>query len=373
MRLPRTLSRQLLREVTLYSILGLAAIMVVLLGRNALRYADDAFSSGATGPELATIAGCLVATLSTYAIPVAFLFGVLLATSRMAADVEITAMRACGIGMRMLLVPVLALSAAIGAATAILLVEVEPSARRELRVVLKSMAARGSMIEPGTFRRFGERVFFAKRRDAERGFAGVFVSDRSNPERSVVIFAESGRLDLDERDGGLTLHLVRGDVHVEPPLGDERASRRISFATFDVAFDTGDLFGAELTRLRPREMTQAQLRAALASGGAVPGGGSARDATAYALQLHRRAALPCAPVLFALVGVPLGLRPLFGGRAFGAIVCALLAFVYYALLTFAGYLAQEGLVAPAAALWLPNAAFGAAAIALLLRGRGVKA
>ena len=187
MRLPRTLSGQLVREVTLYSILGLAAIMVVLVSRNALRYVDDLIASGATGPEIATIAGCLVATLSTYAIPVAFLFGVLLATSRMAADAEITAMRACGIGMRMLLVPVLALSAAIGAATAILLVEVEPSARRELRIVLRSMAARGSMIEPGRFRRFGERVFFAKRRDAERGFAGVFVSDRSDPERFAVL------------------------------------------------------------------------------------------------------------------------------------------------------------------------------------------
>ena len=373
MRLPRTLSGQLVREVTLYSVLGLAAIMVVLVGRNALRYADDAFSSGATGAELATIAGCLVATLSTYAIPVAFLFGVLLATSRMAADTEITAMRACGVGLRTLLVPVLALSAAVGAATALLLVEVEPTARRELREVLKSMAARGSMIEPGTFRRFGERVFFAKRRDADRGFEGVVVSDRTDPEHSFVIFAEKGRLDLDERGGGLTLHLERGDVHVESPLGDERPNHRISFATFDVAFDAGDLFGAELTRLRPREMTQAQLRAALASSNTAPGDPLARDATAFALQLQRRAVLPFAPVLFALIGIPLGLRPVGGGRAFGAIVCALLAFTYYALLTFGGYLALEGLVAPALALWLPNAAFAAAATALLLGSRGVKA
>jgi lipopolysaccharide export system permease protein len=235
------------------------------------------------------------------------------------------------------------------------------------------MAARGSMIEPGTFRRFGERVFFAKRRDADRGFRGVIVSDRTDPERSFVIFAEEGRLDLDERDGELTLHLERGDVHVESPLGDERPAHRISFATFDVAFDAGDLFSAELTRLRPREMTQAQLRAALASGDAAPGEAPPLDATAIALQLERRAALPFAPVLFALIGVPLGLRPVGGGRAFGAIVCALLAFAYYALLTFGGYLALEGLVAPAPALWLPNAAFAVAATALLLRGRGIVA
>src|SRR5262249_10546802 len=121
--------------------------------------------------------------------------------------------------------------------------------------------------------------------------------------------------------------------------------------------------------LRAREMPLAELREMvdrIASGDTEP----LRDKpTAYAANLERRYALPAAPALFALVGVPLGMQRKRGARSYGAILCALLAFGYYALQSLCESLATEKGFPPRIAMWLPNAAFAAAGIALLARTR----
>jgi lipopolysaccharide export system permease protein len=90
---------------------------------------------------------------------------------------------------------------------------------------------------------------------------------------------------------------------------------------------------------------------------------------AYQTQIHRRYAIPFAPVVFALLAVPLGLRRVRGARSAGALVCVALAFAYYALLSTAEFLGEETWVPPFLALWLPNVVFLAVAIPLLHRAR----
>ena len=51
------------------------------------------------------------------------------------------------------------------------------------------------------------------------------------------------------------------------------------------------------------------------------------------------------------------------------LLCIGLVFAYYALLSFGTFLAEQGTLPAAVALWIPNLAFGAMAIPLLLRAR----
>ena len=89
----------------------------------------------------------------------------------------------------------------------------------------------------------------------------------------------------------------------------------------------------------------------------------------YELQLQRRFALAAAPLVFAPVGVSLGLRRTRGAGSWGALVCAILVFAYYVLLSVGTQLARDGTLSPAAGLWLPNALFAVAGLALLARSR----
>ena len=129
-----TLYRYVAREIVLYSCLGFVAITAVLLGQNLVRRLDDLVFIGLSLPDLLAVVGCLMPVLTANAVPLAFLVGTLLAVRRIASDAELTAMRASGQGTACLLAPALVIGLAISALTAYLVIEVEPTARRELRM-----------------------------------------------------------------------------------------------------------------------------------------------------------------------------------------------------------------------------------------------
>ena len=367
MRRPRTLARYVTREVVLYTLLGLTSIGAILLLRNLGRALDELLGAGFEARDLWAVLRVIGTMLLLYALPVSFLFGVLLAIARMASDVEIVAMRACGIGVRDLAIPILALSLICSGLTFWLARDVEPAARREMRSLLTSLVARGAGLQPGRFRHFGDVLVYVDERGGDR-LHGIVVSDRSDPERPLIVFASEGRLALDER-GAVTLALERGDIHLDQSetLGSREV--RISFERFDYTLDLAELLGDDVRR-RPKELTWSDLRAAVARG---RNGAERKDLReepiAYELDLQRRLAAPLAPVLFGLIGLPIGMRRARGARAFGALWCAGIAFAYYGAQISFESLAEQGFLSAAAARWIPVAAFGVLAAVLLSRAR----
>ena len=218
MRLPRTLSAYALGEVLLYSSLGLLALTTLLVGRNLLRHLDELIRAGSPAAEIGIVVVCLATSLATYAVPVAFLFGVLLAIGRLAGDAEIIALQSCGMGLRCLVLPIAALGLAIAGLTAFLTFDVEHRAQRRLRLTVQMLAAEGRLIEPGQFRRVGERVLFVKERDDADQLRGVLIADRSKPDRPLLIFAERGETLWDQDLGTLHLELSDGSIHLDADI-----------------------------------------------------------------------------------------------------------------------------------------------------------
>lgn len=374
MRLPRILSRYVLREVAAYGLVGFLTFATILIAQNLLRRLEDLLAIGFDGHDFLVILGCFLAMFGAYAAPVAFLFGVLLAMGRLSSDSEVTAMQASGLGLRSLLTPVLALGLLISVATAWLLIDVEPFGRRQLRTLLEQVASRGGILEAGKFRGVGERMVFVTERDNDNNLRGVMISDRSDPARPYLVFAERGRFVFEPQTLIAHLQLEKGDVHLDDEKGDPKKHQRIAFEGLDYAFDVGVLLSESRATLKAREMPFSDLRALVrrfAAGENVEqiGGARLQQPITYQLELQRRISLPLAPILFALVGVPLGLRRARGARSWGALLCIAVVFAYYALLTLSQFLGGGGVLPPAIALWLPNAVFAALATGLLVRAR----
>jgi lipopolysaccharide export system permease protein len=148
MQLPRILSRYVLREVSVYGLVGFLAFATILVTQNLLRRLEDLLALGFTQHDFGVILACLGAMFGAYGAPVAFLFGVLLAMGRLSSDSEVTAMQASGLGLRALLQPVLALGIVVSLLTAWLLIEIEPAGRRQLRTLLEEVASRGGVLSP---------------------------------------------------------------------------------------------------------------------------------------------------------------------------------------------------------------------------------
>src|SRR5215475_11174531 len=95
----RILTRYILREITGAALIGIAVFTFVLFTRDLGRILELVVRASAPLPSVAEIFFFTVPVALTYTIPMGVLIGILIGLSRLAADSEITAMRATGIGI----------------------------------------------------------------------------------------------------------------------------------------------------------------------------------------------------------------------------------------------------------------------------------
>ena len=95
----RILTRYLLREVAAAGLIGAAVFTFVLFTRDLGRILELVVRIQSPLPSVAEIFFFTVPVALTYTIPMGVLIGILIGLSRLAADSEITAMRASGLGV----------------------------------------------------------------------------------------------------------------------------------------------------------------------------------------------------------------------------------------------------------------------------------
>ena len=95
----RILTRYILREVASHALIGIAVFTFVLFTRDLGRILELVVRNSAPLPSVAELFFFTVPVALIYTIPMGVLVGILIGLSRLAADSEITAMRASGIGV----------------------------------------------------------------------------------------------------------------------------------------------------------------------------------------------------------------------------------------------------------------------------------
>ncbi len=382
MRASPTLARSLIAEILLYAGLGSFAFIGLLLVLNLAHELEDLIAVGLAPADAWAVLRSLIPIVAGYAAPVGLLFGVLAAVGRASADLEVVAMRACGLGVGQLLVPTLATALLFSVLTALLLIRVEPQARLALRHTLRDVASRGAVLEPGRFRNVAGRVVYVDGRSADGELERVVISDRSVPGRPFVVFAERANFRFDPETATIHLELYSGNMIFDPadasPVAggvahNVGAVQRMDFEHFDYAFDASPILDVAAS-IRPRDLPMGELvrRMRLAREDALPPNIRRRNVHEYEVQFHRRFSLPMAPLLFAAIALPLAMRRARANRAWGVLACTAIVSVYYLVLTAGERLADRGALAAWLALWLPNLLFAGAAAALLWRARGAE-
>jgi lipopolysaccharide export system permease protein len=237
--------------------------------------------------------------------------------------------------------------------------------------LFKNIAARGAILEPGKFRYIGSRLFFIEDRDRSGELHGVMIVDESQPDRPYRIFAAHGRFRFMPESAEILLELTDGDLHLAPSPDDPTRYERIRFEEFAYRVNVGHILGGNFGPVRPKQMNVAELQAVLerAERGDPLRELDQRDPIEYALEIHRRRALPFAPLVFAGVGVPIALASEGRGRNSGLILCLIMALGYYALAALTEIAAREAWIGVGLASWTPNLLFGASAIVIALAHR----
>jgi len=368
MRATRTLSLYVMRETLVHCGLAFFVLTLVLLTQNLLRRLDELLLVGMTAADLRAVLVCVLPVVISYALPLAFLVGILLCVRRLGSDGELLGLRASGVGPTAFLMPQLVLGLFVSGLSAWLLIAVEHDSRRELVRIFKTVAARGAILEPGKFRPIGTRLVYVEDRERTGQLRGVMIVDQGPGARPYRVFADRGRFRFDDARSEILLDLSHGSIHLEPTPSAPTHYDRIRFERFSYRVDVGPILGADFGPVRPKQMDLEELRAVLAraEGGDPLHDLDQRDPLAYALELHRRRALPLAPLLFAGVGVPLALASEHRRGSLGLLICLVVALGYYALGSLAESMATTGWVGVGLASWLPNFLFAGLGLTMTL-------
>src|SRR5690348_15446495 len=102
----RILSRYILREVLWHALIGTGIFTFVLFMGRVGQILELVVRNSAPLPSVAQLIFLALPAALTVTIPMGVLVGILIGLSRLAADSEVTAMRASGFGLEIFLVPV---------------------------------------------------------------------------------------------------------------------------------------------------------------------------------------------------------------------------------------------------------------------------
>jgi lipopolysaccharide export LptBFGC system permease protein LptF len=366
MRGTHTIARYLAVETLLYTTLAFLAALPVILIPNVFDKLEEFAVVGVTASDVFAVLGWVLVMVGGYALPIAFVFGLMLAMGRLQGDGELTAMRSCGLGTATLVVPIAAVGLFFSIASAVVSIGLEHRAWRQIESIKRQILSRGAVIEPGRFARFGKRMILARDRVGENHFRNVMISDLTDETSPLLIFAESADYRFDAETGRLLLVLGRGDLRFESQRVGDFEEHRISFAEFAYSFPAPWLTGATWRKV-PRQLSFRELRLAGSRETRKP----FRDQLKYQrsryydAHLHRMLAVPLTPFLFALVGVPIALLGFVRSRSRGLLLAVGLLAAYYGPFVFGYDASRRGLVPSEIALWLPNALVLLAAIFLI--------
>ena len=361
----RIFTRYILREITGYALLGGVLFTFILFMRYLLPLMELTVRGVASPLDILRLIGYLLPGFFSFTIPMAVLVGILLGLSRLAADSEITAMRASGLGV-LSFVRIVSLFAIFfwiaGLANSLYLAPRAAQALLHYEDASKTSQATVA-IQPRVFYEdFKNYVLYAQ--DVIPGANGtaiwrhVFIADLTKPASPHIITANDATV-LSGGSQTLRLELANGSRH-DISLTDPGQYDITTFLTTELPMQTGQQ--EEDSHLSRRDtpmhaLGQRELWTLAHSPGAA--------ARPYLIELHYRFAFPTACLVLMLVGVPLGLSSKRGGKGAGFVATLGLVFIYYFLSSVGIALARQGKVSPGLGVWGANILFALAGLLLL--------
>ncbi|HLJ78997.1 MAG TPA: LPS export ABC transporter permease LptG [Acidobacteriaceae bacterium] len=357
----RILTRYILKEVVSHALLGGVIFTFVLFIRYLPALLELLVRNSASFGAVIRIVLFMMPDMFTVTIPMAVLVGILLGLSRLAADSEVTAMRASGVGVWSFVRIVGMIAAAAWAVSLANTMYFAPKATaamlREQNALVNAQAS--FEVQPRVFYEdFRNYVLYVQDVRAAQHAANwgqVFLADVSDPNAPKVITADRATVVTGPHQT-ITMRLRDGQEH-STVAGQPNDYTVSTFAQTDLPIQTT---GQEDVRLGKSDtpilaMNNAELLART----------HGKNALLYQIEFQKRLAYPAACLVLMLVGVPLGISSRRGGKSGGFVLTIALVFIYYFLSSTGTALARQGKIPAWAGVWEANILFGVCGVVLL--------
>lgn len=182
-----------------------------------------------------------LAWMLTLAVPMSVLVSTLMAFGSLSSNNEITIMKASGVSLTKLMIPVLIIS---GIVTYLMIRfnnDVLPEANHKARVLLQDISKTKPtfFLESGKFSDDigGAKIFVRKTFENSNELEGVYIYDYANPNNRNLITAEKGDIGFTNDFKNIVMNLQKGEIHQLNNLDYANKYRKVEFDKHRIILD----------------------------------------------------------------------------------------------------------------------------------------
>jgi lipopolysaccharide export system permease protein len=252
----------------------------------------------------------------SFTLPMAFLLSTIVSLGRLSSENEILALKANGINLRCLFIPISVVAVGIFVVSLLNTTFLQYKSGEAFRNTLVNIAKKGISIDDkeGVFNDAipGIVIYIDKVDAKNRDLYGIVISDERDEGVKQTISATKGAVNLDLETLDLSFVLENGSIHRWEKKNDIYRNLSFSNYVFSMNLDTVLPHNREL-RKKDSEMALSELRMAMTKAK------KSEDRYGYALEIYNKFSVPFSCVAFLLLTVPLGIKRKTEGK-FSAVV-----------------------------------------------------
>jgi LPS export ABC transporter permease LptF len=337
--------------------LALALLTFVMILGNLVKIADLVIRKGVDIYSVWKLFLFMMPYLITYTLPISALTAVLMALGRISSDNEIVAIRASGINLFHLVLPLLIVGIILSLVLVILNDRVIPYAHYATRKTLLEVGIKNptAALEPGVFiNSFQNYILFIYDIDQKKNkLTNVRIYEpqgEGKPTRTII--ARQGEFSSIPERNAIKLKLMDGTSD-EPNPENPANFYKLNFKTYFMTLNLNQLQDKGQIEKKPKDMTIQELLNEIEKLKK-----ENIDPAPLVTEINEKVALAFSCFVFMLLGSSLAIITRRREKSVNFGIAFLIVGVYYLLLIGSKGLSLQGYVNPTVAMWIPNIALG---------------
>lgn len=335
--------------------LGILTFLMAFVG-NLKKIADLVINKGLDLYTVLKLFAFMTPYIVTYALPVAVLVAVLMSLGRLSGDNEIVAIRASGINLFSLILPLLLVGIILSLGLVIFNDRAASYAHYAYRKTLREVGIKNptAALEEGVFiNSFQKYILFIYHVDQKKNKLGNvrIYEPRGEDKPTRTIVAKAGEFIAVPEKNAIKLKLIDGTSD-EPDPENPTNFYKLNFKTYFMNLSLSQGQDKDKIEKKSKEMTIQELRnevSKLRKEGI--------DTTPLIIAINTKLALAFSCFVFMLLAIPLAIITRRREKSINIGIAILVMVVYYPLFIGCEALGIQGNLNPIAAIWLPNIIF----------------
>jgi len=340
----KILDKYLLREVASPFIVGVLGFSLILSASLLFNLADLFVNRGVPLINIIKILLYEFPGVLTISFPVSALFATLIGLNRLVREGEITALRIGGIRLTRIFLPIIIFGIVVSLGNLGISEFVAPWSVHQGETLIREAIFEDPLpvIENNVFFKAPDNRYVYLGRYDPSTRTGNNILLYSIPSNSPLQVISAKRVIVENK----IWILEEGAIHYYDEDGIISLQSKFQKLSLNLDVDAGTFYKGQKTT---SEMSARELKEKIDSFKK-----SGIDTRNLEVDYHMKFSIVFAAAILSLLGSPLSILPVRGGRFYGLSVSLIIVFIYYTILALGRAFARNGLFSPMFGVWLPN-------------------